>query len=86
MLQGIGPEALLVSIALLYPHLGHQWFHRAADAGSRARYWHNLQRVWYLSSSWGKSYGFDLNSMSASLQASGARLERFSRSITGSSW
>ena len=58
MLQDIGPEALLVSIALLiallYPQLGHKWFHRAADALSRARYWHNLQRVWYLASSWGK--------------------------------
>jgi hypothetical protein len=58
----------------------------ASDVGSRDRYWHNLQRVWNLPNSWEESYGWDLNSMSASLQASGARLERFLRNITNFSW
>jgi hypothetical protein len=58
----------------------------ASDSGSRIRYWHNLQRVWYLPNTWEKGYGWDLNSMSASLQASGARLERYLRSITNFSW
>jgi hypothetical protein len=58
----------------------------ASDVGSRDRYWHNLQRVWNLPNSWEESYGWDWNSMSASLQASGARLERFLRNITNFSW
>ncbi len=58
----------------------------AADTGSRVRYWHNLQRVWNAPNSWEKVYGFDLNSMSASLQAAGVKLEGFLRRITGSSW
>jgi hypothetical protein len=56
------------------------------DTGSRMRYWHNLGRVWYQPNSWEKTYGFDLNSVSASLQAAGTRLELFLRRITGSSW
>ena len=58
----------------------------ASDTGSRLRYWHNLQRVWNLPSSWERVYGFDLNSMNTSLQASGAKLEAFLRRITGASW
>ncbi len=58
----------------------------ASDTGSRIRYWHNLERVWYQSSSWEKTYGFDLNSVSVSLQAAGTRLELFLRRITGASW
>ncbi len=58
----------------------------AADTESRVRYWHNLERVWDLPTTWEKTYGFDLNSMSASLQAAGARLENFLRRITGASW
>ena len=58
----------------------------AADTGSRARYWRNLERVWYLPTTWEKTHGFDLNSMSQSLQAAGARLELFLRRMTGASW
>ena len=58
----------------------------ASDPGSRLRCWHNLQRVWYLPNIWEKRYGWDLNSMSASLQASGTQLEQFLRSKTNFSW
>ena len=58
----------------------------AADTGSRLRYWHNLQRVWYVPTNWEKVYGFDLNSISVSLQAAGAKLELFLRRLTGSTW
>ncbi len=58
----------------------------ANDTSSRTRYWRNLGRVWYQPSSWEKTYGFDLNSVSASLQKAGARLELFLRRITGASW
>jgi hypothetical protein len=58
----------------------------ATDTESRIRYWRNLERVWYLPTTWEKTYGFDLNSMSAFLQATGARLEAFLRRITGASW
>lgn len=58
----------------------------ATDPSSRVRYWRNLERVWYLPTAWEKTYGFDLNSMSASLQAAGSRLELFLRRLTGASW
>ena len=58
----------------------------ALDAGSRIRYWHNTQRVWYVPNNWEKTYGFDLNSISISLQAAGTRLELFLRRTMGKSW
>jgi len=32
----------------------------ASDPGARARYWQKLQEVWYLPSTWTKSYEWDL--------------------------
>ena len=58
----------------------------ATDTGSRIRYWRNLQRVWYVPTNWEKVYGFDLNSISVSLQAAGTKLELFLRRLTGSTW
>ena len=58
----------------------------ASDTGSRLRYWRNLERVWYHPNTWERTYGFDLNSVSASLQAAGTRLELFLRRIIGASW
>ena len=54
----------------------------ASDAATRDRYWRRLQRVWYLPSTWDKSYGWDLNSMTSSLQSAGQWLESLVRRIT----
>jgi len=58
----------------------------ASDIGSRARYWRQLQKMWYLPDNWEKTYTFDLPSLTRSLQSGGARLELWLRSVTGSSW
>jgi hypothetical protein len=58
----------------------------ASEIGSRARYWRQLQKMWYLPDNWEKTYTFDLPSLTRSLQSGGARLELWLRRVTGSSW
>jgi len=58
----------------------------ASDIGGRARYWRQLQRMWYLPDNWEKTYTFDLPSLTRSLQSGGARLELWLRRVTRSSW
>jgi hypothetical protein len=41
----------------------------ATDAVLRVRYWHKLQGVWYVSSTWSKTYEWNLNWLTDSLQS-----------------
>jgi len=56
---------------------------QANDPATRDRYWLGLQRVWYLPSTWNKTYGWDATAMKRSLQAAGQWMESQARKITG---
>jgi hypothetical protein len=58
----------------------------ASDTGSRLRYWHRFQEVWYVPNNWEKSYAFDLPQMTRSLQGGAARLELWLRRMIGAPW
>jgi hypothetical protein len=56
----------------------------ASDPAYRLRYWRSLQRVWTLPSAWEKSYAWDLNAMTRSLQSAGRWLESQAQGLIGS--
>ncbi len=46
-----------------------------ADAAVRARYWENLQEVWYMRRVWNKEYGFQFRSFQEAFESAGNWLQ-----------
>lgn len=53
------------------------------QTATRERYWKHLQHVWYLPTAWNKTYAWDVNAVTSSLDSAGAWLESQLARLTG---
>lgn len=54
----------------------------ASAPATRDRYWRRLQRVWYLPTTWEESYGWDLQTMTRSLESGVKWVEKKIQNLT----